>query len=227
MSTTTAQKPDTKTAKTDAMIQAVREHATAHYAEGWDIITEATTDAELAELIGAARTSRGAIDNVAAYVSLKAEQQQAVDTQVTGKTTPKPAAKAKPDTKGNLPKNLAASTPKAPEGVINLNDFSVSAVNHLYLLATATEPMVATGPDSPPTRRLSLDGLVSRHLAVAQGGSKGNVYTISDQGRALAALLWPEATKPAKTPAKPAAKARVRRAPIATAADTKAAEATA
>lgn len=76
-------KPTVSAAMT-AMLRAVREHAQAHYEQGWDIIVEATTDDELAELIGKARTNRGAIANVESFVDLKAEQQRGIDAQVDG-----------------------------------------------------------------------------------------------------------------------------------------------
>ena len=69
------------------LVTAVRTHALAHAEDGWDIITEATSDAELVKMFGAVRTAAGAIAKVGKFVALKAEQQQAIDSQVTGKST--------------------------------------------------------------------------------------------------------------------------------------------
>lgn len=68
-----------------AMLRAVREHAQAHYDEGaWSEITEATSDEQLAEIIGKARSNRGAIANVEAHVKLRSDQQAGIDAQVDG-----------------------------------------------------------------------------------------------------------------------------------------------
>jgi len=75
----------TDTTQMADLIAAVREHAQANYDKGWDWITEATSDDELAKMIGAVRTPKGAIAKVAKVVALRAEQQRGIDAQVTGK----------------------------------------------------------------------------------------------------------------------------------------------
>jgi hypothetical protein len=67
------------------LLTAVREHAKTHYAEGWDFIVEATSDTELAEIIGNSRSPKTAIAKAAKVVKLRAEQQAAIDAQASGK----------------------------------------------------------------------------------------------------------------------------------------------
>src|SRR5262245_36183982 len=55
------------------LIAAVRAHADAHYAEGWDPVVEAMTDEELIPVIGYCRTEKGAIAAVAKSLDLHAE----------------------------------------------------------------------------------------------------------------------------------------------------------
>lgn len=55
------------------LIAAVREHARAHYAEGWDPIVEAYSDEDLIPVIGYCRTVEGAIKAVAKGLDLRAE----------------------------------------------------------------------------------------------------------------------------------------------------------
>jgi hypothetical protein len=60
-----------------ALIQAVRDHAQAHYDEdGWDYVVEAWEDEELAEDIGDAATAEEAIARIGRIVSLQAEHRQ-------------------------------------------------------------------------------------------------------------------------------------------------------
>lgn len=56
-----------------ALILAVKDHAKENYANGWDEIVECYEDEDLREIIGLARTSKGAIKKVAAVVSLRNE----------------------------------------------------------------------------------------------------------------------------------------------------------
>ena len=56
-----------------ALILAVKAHAVDNYNKGWDVVVEACGDEELRELIGLARTEKGAIKKVAAMVNLRRE----------------------------------------------------------------------------------------------------------------------------------------------------------
>lgn len=56
-----------------ALVQAVKDHAKENYANGWDEIVECYEDDEIRELIGLARTPKGAIKKVAAVVDLRNE----------------------------------------------------------------------------------------------------------------------------------------------------------
>lgn len=55
------------------LVKAVRAHAVANYNGGWDIIVECYEDADIAKLIGKARTEKGAIKRAAAVVVLRQE----------------------------------------------------------------------------------------------------------------------------------------------------------
>lgn len=57
------------------MIQAVRDHALAHYEEGWDVIVEAWDDRQIEETIIKCRTKEGAIKKVARFASIYRERQ--------------------------------------------------------------------------------------------------------------------------------------------------------
>jgi ribosomal protein L12E/L44/L45/RPP1/RPP2 len=57
------------------MIQAVRDHANAHYEEGWDVIVEAWEDKEIEEVILKCRTKEGAIKKIGQYASIYRERQ--------------------------------------------------------------------------------------------------------------------------------------------------------
>lgn len=61
------------TARQTDLVAAVRAHALANYDGGWDVIVEAYEDSEIAELIGKARTEKGAIKKVAAVVDVRRE----------------------------------------------------------------------------------------------------------------------------------------------------------
>jgi hypothetical protein len=82
-----------------------------------------------------------------------------------------------------------------------------SMINVFHMLVTATEPLSPLG--GPPQRRLTLDSLVKRGLATRGDGDKTPVFTISDQGRTLAGLLWPGVTT--SEPVKAARKVRTPR----------------
>ncbi|WDZ91151.1 hypothetical protein [Nocardiopsis sp. HUAS JQ3] len=57
------------------LVAAVREYALAHYAQGWDVVVECRTDAELVGMIGDATTAEEAIEEVAEWVGLMVETQ--------------------------------------------------------------------------------------------------------------------------------------------------------
>ena len=58
------------------LIQAVKEHAQAHYNDGgWDVVVECWDDQQIADCIKGARTARGAIRKVATIVSVYADRQ--------------------------------------------------------------------------------------------------------------------------------------------------------
>ena len=62
------------TTKMKDMVDAVKAHAVAHYEEGgWDYLVECYSDAEVAELIGRARTVAGAIKKVAKIMKIKGD----------------------------------------------------------------------------------------------------------------------------------------------------------
>jgi hypothetical protein len=62
----------------DDLIKAVRAHAVKNYSKGWDLIVEATTDPELAEMIGKAKTVTGAIRKVGYVVRVNAAREAEV-----------------------------------------------------------------------------------------------------------------------------------------------------
>ena len=55
---------------TSSLIEAVKDHASACYSQGWDEVAETLDDYEILELIGNARTPAGAIRKVAEYFDL-------------------------------------------------------------------------------------------------------------------------------------------------------------
>lgn len=63
------------------LIEAVKAHALTHYEQGWDVIVECYDDADIAELIGAARTVKGAITKAAYLVNIR--ESYAADIRAT------------------------------------------------------------------------------------------------------------------------------------------------
>lgn len=60
----------------DELVEAVKDHATKHYdAGGWDVVVETYDDAEIAEVIGGARTVKGALAKFRPMVSVWADRQ--------------------------------------------------------------------------------------------------------------------------------------------------------
>lgn len=58
------------------LIQAVKDHAQAHYNDGgWDVVVECWDDEDIAEVIQGARTAKGAIRKVAVIVGVYADRQ--------------------------------------------------------------------------------------------------------------------------------------------------------
>lgn len=60
------------------LIKAVRDHAQAHYDEGWDVIVEAYEDSEIVEAYGDATTPEQAISRMAEIVELRNDRRQEV-----------------------------------------------------------------------------------------------------------------------------------------------------
>lgn len=58
------------------LAQAVQDHASANYEQGWDVIVETYTLADIAEVFGQARTEKGAIKKVEAVVRLQREARE-------------------------------------------------------------------------------------------------------------------------------------------------------
>lgn len=54
----------------EEMVAAVKDHAMRNYENGWDTVVECYTDEEIAEKIGKARTTKGAIRKVAEGVGI-------------------------------------------------------------------------------------------------------------------------------------------------------------
>jgi hypothetical protein len=78
-----------------ALIAQIREHAVANYEAGWDVVVEAYTDQEIAEVIGKARTLSGAIKKFSAIV--EAHNERVADARISaGEEVPAaPTRKAK------------------------------------------------------------------------------------------------------------------------------------
>jgi hypothetical protein len=89
--------PEIRTRKSplmQSMIDAVRAHAEAHYAEGWDPIVEATDDDQLVAMIGYCRSQKSAIERIAKGLDLRAEVRH--DVRSAGgidEPAPEPAAR--------------------------------------------------------------------------------------------------------------------------------------
>jgi hypothetical protein len=63
------------------LVAAVKKHAAEHYEEdGWDYLVESYEDHEVAELIGGAKTERGAIRKVAATMRLLDERRRDIQS---------------------------------------------------------------------------------------------------------------------------------------------------
>lgn len=60
----------------DELVEAVKDHATEHYNDGgWDMLVEAYEDDQIAEVIGGARTVKGALAKFKPLVSVWADRQ--------------------------------------------------------------------------------------------------------------------------------------------------------
>lgn len=60
------------------IVKAVREHAQAHYDEGWDIVVEAYEDKEIIEAVGDATTAEQAIARMSEIVEVRNDRRQEV-----------------------------------------------------------------------------------------------------------------------------------------------------
>lgn len=81
------------------LIGAVRVHATENYdTAGWDLVVEAYSDSELAELIQTCRTNKGAVARVADALSIYTERRAYHRQEAEAATDhPEPVAPAKPE----------------------------------------------------------------------------------------------------------------------------------
>ncbi len=67
---------ETEMTDTNELVAAVKAHARKHYnAGGWDVIVECWGDAQIAECVGRATTTRGAIRAVGQIAGIYAERQ--------------------------------------------------------------------------------------------------------------------------------------------------------
>jgi hypothetical protein len=75
------------TEKRRALIAAVRAHAEANYdAGGWDVVVECYDDEEIAEVIGRARTLKGAIAKFATVIDVYSDRQAAARSEIEAAT---------------------------------------------------------------------------------------------------------------------------------------------
>jgi hypothetical protein len=64
------------------LIAAVKQHAVEHYEQdGWDIVVECYSDAELADIIKRARTAAGAIRKVKAHIKPRADYRADIQSE--------------------------------------------------------------------------------------------------------------------------------------------------
>ena len=61
------------------LVAAVRTHAVEHYTEGWDIVVEAYDDARIVEIIGKARTVKGAIAKMSEVVEVVTDYRRDIE----------------------------------------------------------------------------------------------------------------------------------------------------
>jgi hypothetical protein len=69
-------------AKRSELVAAVKAHAAANYANGWDVIVECYDDAEIAKVIGRARTLKGAIAKFASVVDVVSDRRAAAEAEI-------------------------------------------------------------------------------------------------------------------------------------------------
>jgi len=69
---------------TAQLVEAVKAHALEHYNDdnGWDEIVEAYTDEEIAQELGNARTTRGAIREISSLVKLRHERAEDIRSTI-------------------------------------------------------------------------------------------------------------------------------------------------
>lgn len=68
--------PLSETTRMNELIQAVKDHAQAHYNDGgWDVVVECWSDEDIARTIKGARTAKGAVKKVAVIVSVYKDRQ--------------------------------------------------------------------------------------------------------------------------------------------------------
>jgi hypothetical protein len=67
-----------------SLVNEIREHAHAHYSEGWDEVIECWTDGDIAEAIGRARTFQGALKKVWKIVKLRNGHRREIEATAFG-----------------------------------------------------------------------------------------------------------------------------------------------
>ena len=129
----------------------------------------------------------------------------------TSKAPAKPAAKtAEQAAAGRMAVINRPAPPAAPVTVITITNLTDAALNLLHLLATSPEPV--SGSTLSPAVAYSLKSLAAKGIAeLVPGDGKDKLYTLTERGRGLVALLWEIAADQAAakqpTPArKPAAR---------------------
>ncbi len=70
------------TPKRRELIAAVRTHATENYGNGWDVVVECYDDEQIAEVIGRARTTVGALAKFVPIIEVRADRQAEADYQI-------------------------------------------------------------------------------------------------------------------------------------------------
>ena len=82
-----------------ALIDAVRKHAVANYnSGGWDVVVECYTDEEIAEVIGRARTVKGALAKFSAIIDVVSDRQAEATYQANAAVgDDEPTTAGKPD----------------------------------------------------------------------------------------------------------------------------------
>ena len=70
------------TPKRRELIAAIRNHANKNYSRGWDVVVECYTDGEIADVIGRARTVKGALAKFSAIIDVVSDRQAEAAYQI-------------------------------------------------------------------------------------------------------------------------------------------------